>query len=156
MGLDVLSKEATRLVSSGTEITYDEVKGATKGQYKAIFNGSSSVLTTGTKWTTRAQIPYDGTIVSARLVADQAGDLVIDIWKTTYALFDGGATHPVDADSITASAPPTLSSGLKSEDTTLTGWNKTITAGDWLVCNIDSVATITNATLVLDIDKTGA
>ena len=95
------------------------------------------------------EVPFDCTINRATLVADQTGSIVIDIWKDTYANFP-----PVDADSITASAPPTLSSAVKSQDSTLTGWTTTITTGDILRFNVDSITTITRVTLSLKVTKT--
>ena len=81
-------------------------------------------------------------------MADQSGSIVIDIWKDTYASFP-----PDDGDSITASAPPTISGALKAQDATLTAWTKTINAGDILAFNVDSVATIERLTLVLKVKK---
>jgi hypothetical protein len=71
---------------------------------------------------------------------------VIDVWKDTYA-----NAPPVNADSITASAPPTLSSAQKSQDTTLTGWTKTVAVGDVFGFNVDSATTITRVTLILSV-----
>lgn len=95
------------------------------------------------------QMPFSGTITAARALADQTGSIVCDIWKDTYANFP-----PTDADSITASAPVTISSGVKSEDTTLTGWATTFSAGDIFACNVDSVSTITHAVIMLLVTKT--
>ena len=102
--------------------------------------GGQSVLTTGSRGF--LEVPFDCTITAARLVADQTGSIVVDVKKATYAGL------PTTA-SICASAKPTLSTARKSEDTTLTGWTTAVVAGDWLEYVIDSVATITQATLVL-------
>lgn len=110
-------------------------------------DGGGSAITTGIKGF--FQVPYACTISAVRMFADQSGDCVIDIWKDTYANFP-----PTDADTITASAPPTLSSAQKSEDTTLTGWTKTITAGDILAYNVDSASTVTRVTLQLIVTRT--
>jgi len=83
------------------------------------------------------------------MLADQSGSIVVDIWKDTYANFP-----PTDADSITASAPPTISSAQKSQDSTLTGWTKSISSGDILAFNVDSCATITRVTISLKVEKT--
>ena len=107
-------------------------------------DGGGSVLTTGVKG--YRSIPVTGTIVSARLLADQSGNLVMDIWKDTYANYP-----PTVADTITAAAKPTLAGADKDEDTTLTGWTTSVTAGDVLGFNIDSVTTITRITLELEI-----
>ena len=72
-----------------------------------------------------------------RLLADQSGSVVVDIWRDTFANYP-----PTDAESITASAVPTIVSANKSEDTTLTGWTTALAAGDTLYYNVDSASTI--------------
>lgn len=93
--------------------------------------------------------PYDATIQGVTLLADQSGSIVIDIWKDTY-----GNYPPTDADSITASAVPTISSALKYQDLTLTGWTTSITDGNCLRVNVDSCSLITRCTLILKVLKT--
>lgn len=103
-------------------------------------DGGGSVITTGVKGYT--SIPASGTIVRARMLADQSGSCVIDVWKDTFANYP-----PVNADSITAAAPPTLSAQDHSEDTTLTGWTTSAVLGDVLGFNVDSATTVTRVTL---------
>ena len=110
-------------------------------------DGGGSAITTGSKFGLR--IPFACTIVSASCGLDQSGSIVIDVWKDTQANYP-----PTDADSITASAPITISSATKSEDTTLTGWTKTISAGDWLFFNVDSISTATFASVSLKVTRT--
>ncbi len=112
-----------------------------------VFDGGGAVLTTGIKGDVR--IPFACTINSVTLLADQAGSIVIDIWKDTYANYP-----PTVADTITAAAKPTLSAASKSEDTTLTGWTTSIAAGDTLRFNVDSVTTCTRVVLILKVTKT--
>jgi hypothetical protein len=107
-----------------------------EAQLTFTIDGGGSAITTGTKYGLRA--PYAMTIATAELVADQSGSIVLDVWKDTYASFP-----PLDADSITASAPPTLSTAQKSQDSTLTGWTKTVAKGDYLWINVDSASTVT-------------
>jgi hypothetical protein len=111
-------------------------------------DGGGSTITTGIKGD--LTVPFAGTITQATLLADQSGSIVVDIWKDTYANYP-----PTDADSITAAAPPTISSATKSQDSTLTGWTTSISAGDTLRFNVDSITTCTRVTLVLKITKTG-
>ena len=125
----------------------DGVDATPYGVLGITIDGAGSAITTGVKGFLR--VPYDCTILEATLLADQACDVVIDVWRDTYA-----NAPPTDADTITASAPPTLSSAAKATDTTLTGWTKTITAGDVLAFNVDSAATITRVTLLLRVQKT--
>lgn len=109
-----------------------------------VFDGGGAVLTTGIKGD--LSVPFACTITSARLLSDLSGNCVVDIWKDTYANYP-----PTVADTITASAKPTLSSATHSDDVTLTGWGagKTVTAGDTIRFNIDSVAVCTRVTLIL-------
>jgi hypothetical protein len=83
------------------------------------------------------------------MLADQSGSIVVDIWEDTYTNYP-----PVVADSICASAKPTISSTTKSKDTTLTGWQKTISPDSSLRFNVDSATTITRVTISLTVTKT--
>lgn len=131
-------------------ITDDEITVTEEAQTAAIFyviDGGGAVITTGIKGD--VMVPFACTINSATLLADQTGSIVVDVWKDTYA-----NAPPTDADSITASAPPTLSSAVKSQDSTLTGWSKTLAAGDVLRFNVDSVSTVTRVSLILSVTRT--
>jgi hypothetical protein len=80
------------------------------------------------------------------LTAGGAGSCVIDIWKDTYANFP-----PSVGDSICGSSKPTISSGAKYEDATLTGWTTAVDAGDVLLFHLDSSSTFSYITIQLDI-----
>jgi len=112
-----------------------------------IIDGGGATITTGIKGD--LEIPFACTINQATLLADQSGSIVIDIWKDTYANYP-----PTDADSITAAAPPTISSATKSQDATLTGWTTAIAAGSTLRFNVDSITTCTRVTLSLKVTRT--
>lgn len=94
------------------------------------------------------RVPFNCTITKSSLLGNTAGSIVVDIWKDTYANFP-----PTVADSICASAKPTLSSATKSEDSTLTGWTTSISAGDVLMFKIDSVSGLKSASLTLEVQK---
>lgn len=94
------------------------------------------------------EIPFACTITEATLLVDQTGSIVIDLWKDSYANYP-----PTDADSITASAPVTISSGVKARDTTLSGWTTSVAAGDIIRVNVDSASTVTRFTLALTVDR---
>ena len=119
------------------------------GLIAITFDGGGSALVVGT--TEDVYIPFAGTVQEAIILADQAGSVVVDVWKTTYA-----AAPPTVADTICASAKPTLASAEKSRDTTLTGWTTALVAGDVLRFNVDSSSTLTRATVMLKIKKTGS
>lgn len=112
-----------------------------------VIDGGGSVISAGIKGD--LEIPFGCTITRATLLADQSGSIVIDVWKDSYANFP-----PTDADSITASAPPTISTATKSQDSTLTGWTTAISAGDILRFNVDSCTSITKIILSLKVTKT--
>ena len=112
-----------------------------------IIDGGGSAITTGLKGD--LEIPFACTIARATMLADQSGSIVVDIWKDTYANYP-----PTNEDSITASAPPTITTATKSQDSTLTGWTKAIATGSTLRFNVDSCATIEKCTLALKVTKT--
>lgn len=114
----------------------------------AVLDGGGSVLTTGAK-KAYVSIPLAGTITKWRILADVSGSIVIDIWKALYANYP-----PTVANTITASALPTVSSAIKNESSTLTGWTTSVAAGDVLEFNINSVTTITRARIELFITPT--
>ena len=111
----------------------------------AVFDGAGASLHNGMQGD--VSVPFDSTIIEWVLLADQAGSLVINIWKDVLASYP-----PTVADKITASAPPTLSSADHAEDSTLAGWTTAVTAGDTIRFNIDSVTTIQRATLALTLE----
>jgi hypothetical protein len=111
-------------------------------------DGGGSAITTGVKG--YRSIPVTGNITKVRLLADQDGDAVVDLWLKDP---DGGTDYPPTvADTITASAKPTLSTADFDEDTTLTGWTVAVTAGDVMAFNIDSAATIER--LIVEVEIT--
>lgn len=130
--------------ASGTPIVLATEGGTGTRQLTFTFEGGGAVLAVGAK--ARLYCAYACTITAVTVLLDQAGSVVIDLWKDTYANYPA-----VVGDSITASAKPTVSAALKSQDATLTGWNKTVAAGDTLVANIDSITSATHAQLILTV-----
>lgn len=128
--------------------------GVNDGNIIVEIDGQGAVPVTGQQKKFRV-MPYAGTIESVTLLGDAVGSAVVDIWKTTYTLFATGV-HPVNGDSITASAPPTLSSEDKSVDSALVGWATTFAKGDILDFNLDSASTLTKITLEIKILKAGS
>lgn len=112
-----------------------------------IIDGGGAAITTGIKGD--LEIPFACTINRVTMLADQSGSIVVDIWKQAYADFP-----PENANSITASAPPTITTDTDSQDSTLTDWTTAITAGDCLRFNVDSVTDIERVTISLKVTKT--
>ena len=111
-----------------------------------VIDGGGSAITTGVKGF--LEIPYNATINRVTTVCDQSGSIVVDVWKDTYANYP-----PTVADTITASAKPTISSATKYQDSTLTGWTTSLSAGDFIGFNVDSASTVTKCTISLKVTK---
>ena len=129
---------------SGAATTKKVTRANLLGQFalSVLLGNGSSVISTGIKGA--VEVPFACTIEAVRLVgilpASTNGNLVVDIWKDSYANYP-----PTVADTITAAAKPTLAAAQKYEDATLTGWTTAIAAGNWLIFNVDSAATLTLA-----------
>jgi hypothetical protein len=110
--------------------------------------GGGGVITTGSKG--YMLIPCAGTITKVTLLADQSGTIAIDLKKSTYSGFP-------TTSSITASAKPTLSSAQKYQDSTLTGWTTSVSAGDVIEFVVDSgttPASVTQVTVIVEMTRT--
>lgn len=93
------------------------------------------------------RITKSGTINKVTLLTEGGpGACVVDIWKDTYANFP-----PTNADTICGASKPTISGGIKYEDSTLSGWTTSVTAGDVLVFHLQSVSTFSLIFVQLDI-----
>lgn len=117
-----------------------------------IDGGLGETITPGSK-RYLGPMNFGGTISSATLLADQTGSIEIEIRKCSYADFDAGVTHPVSGDAITASAPVTLVSAAKSQDTTLTGWTTSFATGDIFEFVVNSATTVTWVEVTLAVTK---
>lgn len=93
-------------------------------------------------------IPFTCRITKVVLLANATGSAVIDIWKDTYANYP-----PTIADTICAASLPTITASNKYQDTTLTGWTTTLTAGDTIRFNVNSISGISKLTINLTITK---
>lgn len=107
-------------------------------------DGGGSVITTGVKGD--ITIPFNGTITAWYLVADQAGSIVIDVWKNVFASYP-----PTVANTIAGSEKPTLSSQSSNSDTNLTTWTTSVSVGDTIRFNVDSVSTVTRVNLMIKV-----
>lgn len=96
-------------------------------------------------------VPFAATIQDVTLLADQSGNVVIDIWKAPLASYP-----PTSANSIVGNAKPTITSNTYSQSSTLTGWTANISANDTLRYNVDSAANISRVTISLKCIRTSA
>lgn len=93
-------------------------------------------------------VPFDLTLTGWTVVADASGSVQVDLWRSTLAAYP-----PVVGGSITGSDKPRLSGAQTASSTALTGWTKSLSAGDCIRVNLDSVSTITRATIALSYTK---
>ena len=98
-------------------------------------NGGGSAIPTGAVGNKRFKNAW--TITGYSILSSTSCSCSIDLWHTTYALYDG-TTHPVVGDSIVAAAPIHLTTVYKYEDVTLTGWTTTIAIDDIIHPNVTS------------------
>lgn len=106
---------------------------------------STTAITTGAKG--RKVIPYNGTILGWKLVSDTSTTTVIDIWKTNAAI-------PTNANTITASAKPTLTAAEFAQSSTLTGWTISVAENDVIILEVESNDNANYLELVLKIQLT--
>lgn len=122
--------------------------GSSDGLITVSFDGQEGVVAAGS-WH-QVRLSYDGTITGAYLTGDgQTGSAVVDVRVDTRA-----SIPPTGADSICASAKPTISSAKSSDDTTLTGWDTALAAGDALLVYVESCSVFKKLELQLTTVKT--
>jgi hypothetical protein len=109
-----------------------------------VFDGGGSVLETGSKAYIR--VSQSGTLYKYTALADITGSAIIDIYKNTYANYP-----PTSSSSITSGSKPTISTGIKTENSTLTGFSSvTFSSGDVFGINLDSWSGSTRLTFELE------
>jgi len=132
------------VVIDTSEITFEPVVfGAASGIFQIDHERLGEEIPTGFAGDQTIRWAFE--ILGYRFTGNPSGSAVIDIWADDYV----DETPPTDADSITASAPPTLSSERSESDFTLTGWTTEFPTDTWLVFNVDSLAALTYYKLTL-------
>lgn len=140
-GTTTFSNGISATTISATTISATTISGI-KRSFGLSIDGMGSVITIGNQFD--VTVPYNMILQSWNLFSDVSGSIVIDVWKDTYANFP-----PTSADTITASAKPTISASTKNQSSTLTGWNVNVSAGDIIRFNVDSCTGITKTQLTL-------
>jgi hypothetical protein len=116
--------------------------GFSKKSITIFIDGGPAAIVAGGKIWMRA--PAALTINGWYVQADQAGDIVVDVKKAAFPI--------MPSVSIAAAAKPTLSSAANASDTTLTGWTTAVAAGDMLLFEIESAATVERVMIQLEVE----
>lgn len=117
------------------------------GSFGIVVDGSGSAITSGNKG--YLTLPYSGTIISWRMMADTTGSTSVDVWKTNFAGFP-----PTSGDSITGGNYPNLTSQQINDSSSLSGWTTTFSSGDIIAFNVLSASTVTRINLTINLTKT--
>jgi len=119
-----------------------------KGQLGITIDGAGANITTGVKGYVR--VPYNCTITSVQMVANDIGGVTVEIWKDSYAAFP-----PTSADAIYGSAAPNITEDRKSTPS-LSGWATALSEGQYLAFNVPTASTgsLTRVTLTLAVTRT--
>jgi len=133
------SQTASYALSGGSVIG-----GTLSGSFGITIDGGGSAITTGNKG--YLTIPYGGTITGWKVISDQSGSCVIDVWKTANAI-------PTVTNTIAGTEKPTLSSQQINSDLTLTSWTSSVSPGDTFAFNVDSTSLVTRVNLSIFITK---
>ena len=129
------------------------VKAPSKAELTYVIDGGGTPIETGQKGHLR--VPFACLVDRVTMIADRTGSMQVDIWKSIYDDFP-----PTVDGSITGGNPPAIILSDKYEDTELTDWIRSLSEGDILAFNVDSVAggegggTITRVTVSLHVRKT--
>jgi hypothetical protein len=126
--------------------TVDDADLNTTDVIEIVVDGGGSAITTGVKG--YIEIPFACTITQVTMLADTSTTTTVDIWKDSYANYP-----PDNSDTITGGNEPAISAGVKDQDSTLTSWTTSITAGDILGYNVDANDNATLLTISLRVTR---
>lgn len=120
---------------------------ATPVDVGTILDGGGSVILNTIK-APKIHIPYPMTITAWRVMADQAGSIVIDIQR---------AHDAIPSVSIVGGGNKPTLSGVGFNETTPSGWTATtLTTDDWISFNVSGTpSTVTQVSVVLTCTRTG-
>ena len=132
-----------------TQTTVNNTSGGwSSGSITVTIDGNGSTITSGV--TGFVQVPYNCTINSWDIIADQSGTISVDVLSGVYGNYPPTAT-------IAGSEKPALSTALKNQDTNLTTWTTDLLTGDYLAFYVEpspAPASVTQVVITLDVTKT--
>lgn len=117
---------------------------------RELGNGTTAIVAGEEVW---VPIDIDGDIVEVTLLADAAGDVVLDLQQDTFANFP-----PTGADSLintgAGGVKPTLSTARTLRVTSFANWTVGLIGGRILRIVVDSAATITRLLINIKVKRT--
>lgn len=132
-------------------VTDTEKTNLKSGSFEVIFDGQGGVIAAGSVATGEADC--NGTITGWEVleVSDVpvAGNIVIDVWKDSYANYP-----PTVADTIAGTEKPTLTTQTKNQDLTLSTWTVGFSQGDIFKFKVDSCTLAIKVRLKIYYSKT--
>ena len=131
---------------NGTASIVDVTGASATGSIGFLIEGGGVPITPGLKGT--IVVPFTCAISSWTLMADVTGSVTFDLWKSNFDSYP-----PTAAQSITGSVKPAISSDVKAQSSSLTGWSTTLEAGDILAFNVDAVTNLTRLSVGLAITR---
>lgn len=146
---NITDANATDLTDGGTTTLHKHNISEVNGVEPSIDHSITFTLPATANSKSWLEVPWDCTITDWTITTDASGSCVLDLWNDTY-----GNYPPTVADTITASAKPTLSSDVKATSSTLTGWDTALTKKDYLLCNVDSASGLEVIYLKLSVIRT--
>ena len=104
---------------------------------EVVFEGGGAEIADNTQ--VDLTVPYDMTVTSWELLADQSGSIAVGVWMDTYANFP-----PTVADVVVT---PSITTAIKNQ---ATGLSHSLTKGEIIRFNVNSCTTIERCTLSLN------
>ena len=105
-----------------------------------MIDGDGAAITTGIKG--HVVIDADYTVTGWTVITDQTGSITVDVNRATFTDFP-------TTSSIAGTELPTVTSGRKAEDLSLSTWTTTLNARDILEFEVDSASTVELVTVAL-------
>ena len=134
--ITVNAKGLITAASNGTAVGVIGQLATMVASFGCTIGDGVNVITTGQSAT--VIVPFGMTITGWTIVectdTPVSSSIVVDVWKDTYANYP-----PTVADTIAGSEKPTLSTGTKGQDLSLSTWTTSVAAGDIIKFNVDSV-----------------
>jgi hypothetical protein len=116
--------------------------------FQFVIDGGGSAIGTGVKGF--LMVDFACVIQQVTMLADQSTTSTVDIEVCAFSAF-APPTHPGTGDSITASDVPTITAAESMQDSTLSGWTKTLAANSVIGFNVTANNNATRITVDLKV-----